>query len=324
MKSLANKNILITGGAGFIGSHIADIAVQEGGIVTCYDNLCRGSLNNIAHLLDKNGDQFRFVHADVRDNMKLEESVSKADVVFHQSALRITACAEHKELAFETMGRAFFDLLELCVKYKTERLVVASSASVYGLAETFPTPETCHNYDNKTLYGALKIFNEALLRSYHDMHGLNYVATRNFNVFGPRMDTEGKYTEVLVRWMERIEDGLGPIIYGDGNQTMDFVDVRDVARANILAAKSESTDEVFNVASGTETSLVDLAYTLLDVMGRSDLEVVHEAERAVNPVPRRLADISKADAVLGFKSEIDLKCALQELVEWWRSVKLAA
>ena len=210
------------------------------------------------------------------------------------------------------------------MKYKTERLVVASSASVYGLAETFPTPETCHNYDNKTLYGALKIFNEALLRSYHDMHGLNYVATRNFNVFGPRMDTEGKYTEVLVRWMERIEDGLGPIIYGDGNQTMDFVDVRDVARANILAAKSESTDEVFNVASGTETSLVDLAYTLLDVMGRSDLEVVHEAERAVNPVPGRLADISKADAVLGFKSEIDLKCALQELVEWWRSVKLAA
>ena len=324
MKSLAKKNILITGGAGFIGSHIADIAIQEGANVTCYDNLCRGSLTNIAHLIDKKSDQFRFVHADVRDRAKLEESVSKADVIFHQSALRITACAESKELAFETMGRAFFDLLELCVKFNTKRLVVASSASVYGLAENFPTKESHHNYDNKTLYGALKIFNETLLRSYFDMHGLNYVATRNFNVFGPRMDTHGKYTEVLIRWMERIESGLGPIIFGDGNQTMDFVDVRDVARANILAAKTDVTDEVFNIASGVETSLTELAQALLEVMGRSDLGLVYADERTVNPVCRRLADVSQAEAVLGFKAEIDLNGALQELVKWWRDIKAAA
>ncbi len=124
----------------------------------------------------------------------------------------------------------------------------------------FPTTEQHHPYNNRTIYGAAKAFNEGLLRSFDEMYGLDYVALRYFNVYGPRMDVYGAYTEVLIRWMERIAAGQPPLIFGDGSQTMDFVHVHDIARANMLAAKSDVTDEVFNVASGTETSLNELAH----------------------------------------------------------------
>ncbi|MEZ4683746.1 MAG: NAD-dependent epimerase/dehydratase family protein [Caldilineaceae bacterium] len=129
------------------------------------------------------------------------------------------------------------------------KIVAASSASIYGLAETFPTTEDHHPYNNQTLYGASKVFNEGLLRSFHDMYGLDYVALRYFNVYGPRMDIHGAYTEVLIRWMERIAGGQAPLIFGDGKQTMDFVYIEDIARANLLAAKAPVSDEVFNIAS---------------------------------------------------------------------------
>ena len=144
------------------------------------------------------------------------------------------------------------------------KVVAASSASVYGLAEQFPTAEHHHPYANDTLYGAAKTFNEGLLRSFHAMYGLDYVALRYFNVYGPRMDIHGVYTEVLVRWMERIAAGLPPLILGDGSQTMDFIYIEDIARANVLAASPDVTDEVFNVASGVETSLLELAQKLLE------------------------------------------------------------
>ena len=198
------------------------------------------------------------------------------------------------------------------------KLVAASSASVYGLAEEFPTDEKHHPYDNDTIYGAAKTFNEGLLRSFHAMTGLDYVALRYFNVYGSRMDIHGVYTEVLVRWMERINAGEPPLILGDGTQTMDFVSVEDIARANVLAAESDVTDAVFNVASGVETSLKDLASMLLRVMG-SDLPVVHGPERAVNKVSRRLADTSLARDRLGFEAKIDLEEGLTRLVEWWRA-----
>jgi UDP-glucose 4-epimerase len=161
---------------------------------------------------------------------------------------------------------------------------------------------------------------EGLLRSFNEMYGLPYVALRYFNVYGPRMDIHGKYTEVLIRWMERIAAGTPPLILGDGAQTMDFVYIEDVARSNILALQAEQTDDVFNIASGTETSLNDLAVTLLKVMG-SDLEPEYGPERTVNPVSRRLADTTKAEQLLKFKSQIDLEDGLSQLVDWWRTNK---
>jgi UDP-glucose 4-epimerase len=234
------------------------------------------------------------------------------------AALRITQCAENPRLAMEVMADATFDLLELCVKHKVEKVVAASSASIYGMAEHFPTTESHHPYNNWTLYGAAKVFNEGLLRSFHHMYGLNYAAMRYFNVYGPRMDIHGVYTEVLIRWMERIVAGQPLVIFGDGHQTMDFVYIEDVARATVLAAKADVTDEVFNVASGTETSLRQLAEMLSSVMGGT-LELEFQPARKVNPVQRRLADVEKARRLIGFEATVPLDEGLERLVAWWKA-----
>src|SRR5689334_23472127 len=209
----------------------------------------------------------RIVEGDIRDRRLVTDLMSGIDLVFHQAAIRITQCAEEPRLALEVLVDGTYEVIEAAADAGVRKVVAASSASVYGLAEQFPTTERHHPYANDTLYGAAKTFNEGLLRSFHAMRGLDYVALRYFNVYGPRMDVHGLYTEVLIRWMERIEAGQPPLILGDGTQTMDFVDVRDIARANLLAAESDLTDEVFNVASGTETSLKELATGLLEAMG---------------------------------------------------------
>jgi UDP-glucose 4-epimerase len=260
----------------------------------------------------------RLVEGDIRNGKLMAELVGSADIVFHQAALRITHCAAEPRLALEVMVDATFDLIELCVKHNIEKVIAASSASVYGMAEDFPTTERQNPYNNRTLYGAAKAFNEGLFRAFNDMHGLDYVAFRYFNVYGDRMDIHGRYTEVLIRWMERLEAGLAPIIFGDGQQTMDFVHARDVARANILGAKAQASDEVFNVASGTETSLLQLAVALASVMGQAGLKPEFAPERSINPVPRRLASTAKAERLLGFRATVPLEQGLADLVEWWR------
>jgi UDP-glucose 4-epimerase len=238
------------------------------------------------------------------------------DAVIHMAALRITACAADPREAMKVMCDGSFNVVEAAREAGVRKLVAASSASIYGLAEAFPTREDHHPYNNQTWYGAAKVMLEGLLRSYHAMNGLPYVALRYFNVYGPRMDLHGKYTEVLIRWMQRIDAGLPPVILGDGKQTMDFVYIDDVARSNVLALASDIEDDVFNVASGTETSLNDLACALLKVMG-SNMTPEYGPERAVNPVSRRLADVSKAQRLLGFKAQVDLEEGLARLVDWW-------
>jgi UDP-glucose 4-epimerase len=240
------------------------------------------------------------------------------DVVFHQAAIRITQCAEEPRLALEVLVDATYNVVESAAREGVRKLVAASSASIYGLAEEFPTSEHHHPYANDTIYGAAKMFNEGLLRSFHSMTGLDYVALRYFNVYGPRMDVHGLYTEVLIRWMERIASDQSPVIFGDGSGTMDFVFVEDIARANLLAATADVTDEVFNIASGIETSLAELAQQLLRVMG-SDLPVEFGPSRSVNKVSRRLADTRAAHERLDFAAEISLEEGLQRLVEWWQA-----
>jgi UDP-glucose 4-epimerase len=316
--NLKGKRVLVTGGAGFIGSHIVDLLCDEGCIeIVALDNMVRGRPDNLEHASARG--PVRLVHGDIRDGKLMASLVKAADIVFHQAALRITHCAVEPRLAMEVMVQATFDLLELCVEHNVEKVIAASSASVYGLAEEFPTTERQNPYDNRTLYGAAKAFNEALLRTFNDMHGLDYVAFRYFNVYGDRMDIHGRYTEVLIRWMERLEAGLPPIIFGDGQQTMDFVHVRDVARANILGAKAKASDQVFNVASGKETSLAQLAAALASVMGHRGLTPEFAPERSVNPVPRRLASTTKAERLLGFRAAVPLEQGLHDLVEWWRA-----
>lgn len=314
---LEGKRALVTGGAGFVGSHIVDLLVREGCTeIVAIDNMERGQPENLDGAMVSG--KVRLLEADIRDRTLMDELVNNSDVVFHQAALRITQCAEDPRLGLEVMVDATFDLLEMCVRHKVEKVIAASSASVYGMAEQFPTSELHHPYDNRTLYGAAKTFNEGLLRSFHQMYGLDYAALRYFNVYGPRMDIHGVYTEVLIRWMERIAAGEPPLIFGDGNQTMDFIYIEDVARSNIQAAKADVTDTMFNVASGTETSLNQLADMLLAVMG-SSLRPEHREERKVNPVQRRLADTDLAYRLLDFKASVPLREGLERLVAWWQA-----
>ena len=209
MADLKGKRVLVTGGAGFIGSHIVDLLCDEGcSEIVALDNMVRGRPENLAACVGRG--PVRLVQGDIRDGKLMATLVKAADIVFHQAALRITHCAAEPRLAMEVMVQSTFDLLELCVKHEVEKVIAASSASVYGMAEEFPTTERQNPYDNRTLYGAAKAFNEGLLRSFNDMYGLDYVAFRYFNVYGDRMDIHGRYTEVLVRWMERLDAGLRP------------------------------------------------------------------------------------------------------------------
>jgi len=315
-RNLRGDRVLITGGAGMIGSHIADLVVeQEAREIVVLDDFVRGRRENLAWAL-ANGN-VEIVEGDIRDAKLVRELTRGIDVVFHQAAIRITQCAEEPRLALEVLVDGTYNVVEAAAQEGVRTLVAASSASIYGLAEEFPTREDHHPYANDTLYGAAKVFNEGLLRSFKAMSDLDYVALRYFNAYGTRMDVHGLYTEVLVRWMERIEAGEPPLIFGDGLQTMDFVYVRDIARANILAANSGLTDEVFNVATGVETSLLELAEALLQVMD-SDLSVEHGPPRAVNGVTRRLADTSAARERLGFEAEVGLLEGLTRLVNWCR------
>lgn len=320
---LREKRILVTGGAGFVGSHIVEALLELGaGPIVVVDNLVRGRLANLAPAIASG--RVEFVLGDVRDQRLMRRLVDGVDTVFHQAALRITHCAAEPELAMEVMVDATYSLLRLCVEHKVRKVVFASSASIYGMAEQFPTTEAQHPYDNRTIYGVAKSFGEGLLRSFNDVYGLDYVALRYFNVYGPRMDIHGRYTEVMVRWMERIETGEPPIVFGDGLQTMDMVHVVDVARSNVLAAQCGVSDEVFNVGSGTETSLLELAADLARAMDRPGLLPVHEAARSVNPVPRRLASTAAASEQIGFKAKISRDDGLRGLAAWWRAERASA
>jgi UDP-glucose 4-epimerase len=323
MMTTSPIRVLVTGGAGLIGSHIVDLLMdgrEQGryGEIVILDNFVRGRRENLAAAAARG--PLTIIEGDITDRSLLAEAMQGIDLVFHLAAIRITQCAEDPRLAVDVLGNGTFNVLEAAVQAKVKKVVASSSASVYGLAEEFPTTERHHPYNNRTIYGALKAFNEGLLRSFNDMYGLPYVGLRYFNVYGPRMDIYGAYTEVLIRWMDRILEGKPPLIFGDGKQTMDFIYVKDIARANILAAESSISDEVFNIACGVETSLNDLAYALMNVMD-VDMPLEYGPERKVNPVPRRLADTSSARDKIGFTAQVQLEAGLTELVDWWRAQK---
>jgi UDP-glucose 4-epimerase len=315
--ALAGRRILVTGGAGLVGSTLIDQLIpHEPAEIVVFDDFSRGRVANLVSALETG--PVTIVEGDIRDRAAVVEAMRGIDLVYHEAAIRITRCAEEPRLALEVLADGTFNVIEAAVDEGVERVVAASSASVYGQADVLPTDETHHPWNNDTIYGAAKAFNEGVLRSFEQMRGLDYVALRYFNVYGPRMDIHGVYTEVLVRWMERIDEGLPPLIHGTGSHTMDFVYIGDVARANILASASSASDEVFNVASGVETSLLELAEALIEVMG-SDVAVEFGPERAAAKVPRRLADTSLATERLGFSAEVGLEEGLQRLVEWWRA-----
>jgi UDP-glucose 4-epimerase len=321
-QSLTGARVLITGGAGLIGSHLADLLTHAGAAeVIVFDNLSRGRLANLADA--RAVGPLTSIEGDIRDRAALARAFDGVDVVFHLAAIRLAQCAEEPRLALEVMADGTFNVLEAAVAAKVKKVAAASSASIYGMADHFPTSEEHNPYRNTTLYGATKVFNEGLLASFRDVYGLEYTALRPFNVYGPRMDIHGAYTEVLIRWMDRIERGLPPIIFGDGSQSMDFIFVEDVARAFVLAAAPGHDGEVYNIASGVETSLQSLAKALLAAT-ESNLAIEYGPERKLTAVPRRVADTRKAQEHLGFEARVGLDEGLRRLISWWRAERLRA
>ena len=318
MNPIEGKTIFMTGGAGFIGSTTIDQLLEQGASeVRVLDNFIRGNVRNLENAQQTG--RVKLVEGDIRDAELVDSLTEGSDYVFHMAALRITRCAEAPREAVQVLIDGMSNVLESAVRHKIKKIVAASSASVYGDPSYLPMDEN-HPFNNRTLYGAGKIANEQMLRSYYEMFKLPYVAFRYFNIYGPRMDLDGVYTEVLVRWMDAIEAGQPPKIFGDGKQSMDFVYVEDVARANIAGLVSDATDEAFNVGTGVETSLNQLCHLLLKVSGSSLKPEFHEA-RKVNNVRARRATTDKAERMLGFKAGIDLETGLKLLIDWRDQVK---
>ena len=299
---IRGSRCLVTGGAGLIGSHIADQLIEAGAHVIIVDNFSGGDTDNIPR-------KAQLYWGDIRDKKLIERLMPEIDYVFHQAAIKIQQCAKDPDKAIDVIADGTLNIFRAAADAGA-RVVAASSSSIYGLADEFPTNEKHHSYNDDTIYGAAKAFTEGIARSLK----LNCAMLRYFSVYGPRVDTSGLYTEVLPRWMDRISSGLPPLIEGDGTATRDFVYVGDVARANLLAAESHAIG-AFNIASGIETNLSTLAEMLLHAMG-SDLQPEYGPARKIDPVPRKLADISAAREHLGWEPKTDLESGLNELVAW--------
>jgi len=320
--SIKGARVLVTGGAGLIGSHIIDSLIDQGaGEIRVLDNLERGRRENLAAAEARYPVQF--TQGDIRDREIVRTLTKGCDYVFHQAAVRITRCAEYPRECIEVMVDGTLNVFEAAVDAKVRKVVYASSASVYGAADHFPTAEVHHPHNNRTLYGAAKTLNEGMARSFHETYGLPFVGLRYFNVYGPRMDVNGAYVEVFIRWLDCVDRNESPQIFGDGKTSMDFVYVSDIARANLLALWSDCNDDVFNIAGGRETTLTELWQCIRNVTGADHLQPTFHPPRKVNPVPRRLADISAARQRLGFKAEIDLEEGLRRLVAWRRQTNPA-
>jgi UDP-glucose 4-epimerase len=322
LNSLKEKCCLVTGGAGFIGSTIVDQLLDVGvSEIRVIDNFVRGSRANLGRALEHGG-RLNVIEGDIRSTALVDQLTEGVDVVFHQAALRITRCAEAPREAIEVLVDGTMNVLEAALKHNVKRIVAASSASVYGEPSYLPIDES-HPFNNRTMYGAGKIANEQMLRALHDASGLNYIAFRPFNVYGPRMDTTGAYTEVLVRWLDAIDEGKPPLIFGDGHQSMDFIYVEDVARANLLAAESDINDDVFNLGTGVQTSLNELCQLVLRLTG-SSLEPEYREARKVGNVQRRRAAVNKAEQMLGFRATVSLEQGVGEFIRWRQAMKTSA
>lgn len=315
---MSNLKIVVTGGAGLIGSWVIDSFLQDKDLrvkeIVVLDNFFRGTRENLEYAIKSK--KVKIVKGDIRDKNLVNKVTKNADYVVHKAAIRITQCAESPRECNEILVDGTFNVLEACIKNKVKKLIFNSSASVYGDPSYLPMDES-HPYNNLTAYGAGKIANEHMAKAFRKMYGLNFVCLRPFNVYGPRMDIYGAYTEVLIRWLDRIDEGLPPVIHGDGKQSMDFVYVEDVAKASLLALKSKINEGFYNVGTGKETDLRSLLNLLLKI-NKSKLKPVFEEQRVATHVSRRRADIRKAKKDLGFVAKTPLSVGLKKLIEWRR------
>lgn len=319
MNDIKGSKILVIGGAGLIGSHIVDELIKEDvAEIVIYDNFTRGSFDNVEEALRDKRVKIFELGGDILHTDILDKAVSGKDYVFHLAALWLLHCHDYPRSAFKVNIEGTFNVLEACVKHKVKKLIYSSSASVYGDAIELPMTEQ-HPYNNKTFYGATKIAGEHMCRSLHHRFGLDYVGLRYMNVYGPRQDYKGAYIAVIMKMLDRLDQGLPPIVYGDGSQSYDFIYITDTAKSNICAMKSKATNDFYNVGSGVQTSIKELTEIVLEIVG-SKLKIQYEPAGQTF-VTNRIGDPAKAVKELGFKYEIELKEGLRKLIEWRNSHK---
>ena len=311
---LKSKRILVVGGAGLIGSHIVDQLTQtDVAEIIIYDNFFRGRQDNLREafkdprvsLYPHGGD---ILHTDI-----LEKAMEGIDGVFHLAALWLLQCHEYPRSAFDVNMRGTFNVIEAAIKQKVKRVIYSSSASVYGDALEIPMTED-HPYNNFTFYGATKIAGEHMFKSLGRRYGLDWVGLRYMNVYGPRQDYKGAYIAVMMKILDNIEQGIPPVVYGDGSQQYDFIDVTDIARANVKAMQASVTGKNYNVGRGIGTSIKELTELLLRLTG-SDLPIEYKPAGQTF-VTNRIGSIVAAERDLGFRWTVDLEEGMRNLIEW--------
>ncbi len=317
MAEIRGKRILVIGGAGLIGSHVVDQLLQRDvGSVTVYDDFCRGTTKNLAGALEDPRCRVFEVGGNVLHPDILGAAVKEADMVVHLAALWLLQCHEYPRSAFDVNVRGTFNVLEACRDHGVERLVYSSSASVYGDAREIPMTEA-HPFDNQTFYGATKIAGEAMCTAFGARYGLSWAGLRYMNVYGPRQDYKGAYIAVIMKILDRLDAGLPPLVYGDGQQSYDFVYVGDVARSNVCALESDATGHAYNVGTGKGTSIEALTQTIIELVGSSQQIQYEPAGQTF--VTHRIGSTEAATRDLGFSYEVELEEGLQKLIEWRRA-----
>lgn len=311
---IRGKKFLVVGGAGLIGSHVVDELLKNDiGEVIVYDNFCRGTNENIAQAVKDSRCRVYDVGGDILQTDILDSAMREVDGVFHLAALWLLQCYDYPRSAFDVNMKGTFNVLEACVKNRISRVVYSSSASVYGDAISEPMTED-HPYNNTNFYGATKIAGEHMCRAYYHRYHLPYVGLRYMNVYGPRQDYKGTYIAVIMKILDRLDQGLAPIVYGDGSQAYDFIAVQDCGWANVCAMKSESVDSFYNVGTGIKTTIKELTNILLDLT-QSKLEIQYEAAGKTF-VKNRVGCPNKARSEIQFTAQTGLQAGLKKLIEW--------
>ncbi len=305
---MQNKRVVVTGGAGFVGSHICERLCTLGYYVVIVDNLRSGDKSYVESLLE-NG-KAELVQEDICDIDAMRRTIKDAAYVFHEAAVGINYSIDHPRETLDINLLGSYNVFRAATEAKVKKVIFASSASVYGNAEYLPMDEN-HPFNPMTPYCVSKIGCEYLAKMFA-RQGLKYIALRYFNVYGLRQSKSAFYTSVINIFVKSIKQGVRPTIFGDGTQSMDFINVRDVAEANILAMESKIENDVFNVASGVSTSIKELAGMILKAM-KSDLKPVYSNEGLII-VRHRQASIGKIRKALGFEPRISLKDGLKELI----------
>jgi UDP-glucose 4-epimerase len=310
---LTGKNILVTGGAGFIGSHLVD-ALATNNQVTVVDNLSSGKLENIQSHLERS--TFKFVQADITDIKQMRRLARNSQIIFHLAVQCLRVSLFDPYLVHEVNATGTLNLCQAAYEAGVERFVHVSSSEAYGTAKTVPMTED-HPLEPTTPYGASKLAGEAYARSYYLSFGLPVVIVRPFNTYGPREHLEGAYGEVIPRFVLRVMNDLPPIIFGDGQQTRDFTEVRDIVRGIISACESEALiGETVNIAAGREVSINEVGQTILKLLGRDGKLTPLHMEPRPGDVRRHYADISKAYRFLKFQPRIRIAAGVKHYIDW--------